>query len=73
MNDEGKKYNITDGELLLTLEVDPTGGFAVTSPMEPELITQGETVEEAFAMARDALKLIHDYRQELAESRGVAS
>lgn len=33
----------------------PEGGFAVTFPDVPEAITQGETAEEAAAMAEDAL------------------
>jgi len=33
----------------------PEGGFTVTLPDIPEAITQGETEEEAAAMAEDAL------------------
>src|SRR5260370_15499577 len=33
----------------------PEGGFTVTFPDVPEAITQGETEEEAAAMAEDAL------------------
>ena len=32
------------------------GGFVVTFPDIPEAITQGETVEEALAMAEEALE-----------------
>ena len=32
------------------------GGFVVTFPDIPEAITQGETVEEAIAMAEEALE-----------------
>lgn len=40
------------------LEPDPEdGGFTVTVPELPGCIIQGETVEEALAMARDAIKL----------------
>jgi antitoxin HicB len=38
----------------LALQPADEGGCLVTSPMDPELITQAETIEEAFAMARDA-------------------
>jgi len=38
----------------------------VTSPVDSQLITEAETIEEAFEMARDALTALHDARQELA-------
>lgn len=41
-----------------TLNLEPDredGGFVVTSPIVPELITQGDTREEAIEMARDAM------------------
>ena len=37
------------------LTAQPEGGFTVTFPDIPEAITQGETEEEAAAMAEDAL------------------
>lgn len=33
------------------------GGYTVTVPALPGCVTQGETVEEAIAMARDAIQL----------------
>ena len=40
------------------LEPDPDdGGFTVTVPDLPGCITQGETIDEALAMARDAITL----------------
>lgn len=36
----------------------PEGGFTVTSPVLPELITEGDTLDEAFANARDALDAV---------------
>jgi antitoxin HicB len=35
---------------------DPEGGFVVTCPALPGLVTQGETIDEARAMARDAME-----------------
>jgi len=58
-----KKYTVSDGKLMLTLEVAEEGGFIVTSPMDPELTTEADTVEEAFAMARDALKALAESRR----------
>jgi antitoxin HicB len=41
----------------VNLTLDKTdGGFVVTFPDIPEAITQGETVEEALAMAQEALE-----------------
>ncbi len=53
-----KTYTVSDGNLLLTLRPAKEGGFVVTSPMDPALITEAETVPEAFAMARDAMKAL---------------
>ena len=33
------------------------GGYTVTVPSLPGCVTQGETLEEAIAMARDAIRL----------------
>jgi antitoxin HicB len=35
---------------------DPEGGFVVTCPALPGLVTHGSTVEEAREMARDAME-----------------
>ncbi len=32
--------------------------------MDPELLTQAKSLDEAFEMARDALSLIHEMRDE---------
>ncbi len=36
----------------------PEGGYVVTSPVLPELITQGETLAEAYDNARDAFAAV---------------
>jgi len=64
-----KTYTVSDGELVLTLEVLPAadgGGYGVTSPLEPQLVTEAKTFEEAFAMARDALQALRESRQRYA-------
>jgi predicted RNase H-like HicB family nuclease len=35
---------------------DETGGYVVTCPALPGLVTEGDTLEEARAMATDAIK-----------------
>lgn len=34
------------------------GGFTVTSPVLPELVTEGDTLDEALENARDALSAV---------------
>ncbi|HMO27343.1 MAG TPA: type II toxin-antitoxin system HicB family antitoxin [Tepidisphaeraceae bacterium] len=51
-------------KLPLIFASQPEGGFTVTSPILPELITEGDTIEEAFSNVKDALaaviELYHD-------------
>ena len=54
------KYTVSDGELTLTLEVAEEGGFTVTSPLIPGLVTEAETLQEAFEMARDATTALRE-------------
>ena len=63
--DVGKTYTVCDGDLVLTLEIAEEGGYLVTSPLDPEMMTQAESIPEAFYMARDALQLIHECRKDL--------
>ena len=60
-----RKYTVSDGKVVLTLEEAPEGGFIVTSPMDPELITEAEDVGGAFENARDALKALKQSRAKL--------
>lgn len=66
-------YTISDGSLVLTLTEAEEGGFIVTSPMDPELITEAETVAEAFEMARDALQGLQESRAKLMEKLRAVS
>jgi len=50
---------------VLTLTPAEEGGFVVTSPMEPELITEAETIEDAFRMAQDARRGLRASRVKL--------
>ena len=56
------RYTLSDGKPLLTLQPDRDGGFVVTSPIDPAMITQADTIPEAFAMARDAFAPLADSR-----------
>ena len=68
-----RSYTVSDGQLVLTLTEAEEGGYVVTSPMDPELITEGETVAEAFEMARDALEGLRESRVKLiAQLKSIA-
>jgi antitoxin HicB len=68
-----KRYQVTDGKLSLTLEPAEEGGFIVTSPLDPELITEADSIPEAFDNARDALKALHQSRAKLLRRLASAS
>jgi antitoxin HicB len=42
----------------LILLPQPEGGFTVTSPVLPELVTEGDTVADALANVQDALAAV---------------
>jgi antitoxin HicB len=42
----------------VVLEPQPEGGFTVFVPALPEIVTEGDTEEEALAMAEDAIRLV---------------
>ena len=64
-----KHYTVSDGELVLFLWPAEEGGYDVTSPLDPALITQAETLEDAFLMAHDAWDLLQDERLQAIPSR----
>jgi len=55
-------------KLPLVLSPQPEGGFVVTSPMVPELITEGETVAEALDNVRDALAAVVELYEDLGKT-----
>ena len=48
----------------ILLQKEPEGGFTVTVPALPGCITYGENIDEALAMAKEAIEL---YIEELTE------
>lgn len=58
-------FTVSNGSLVIQLEPAEEGGYVVTSPLDPFLITEGETVEEAFDNARDALHALTAARMKL--------
>jgi len=49
----------------LILEPQPEGGFTVTSPLLPELITEGDTVEEVMENVKDALRAVLELYEDM--------
>jgi antitoxin HicB len=52
--------------LPLVFARQPEGGFTVTSPALPELLTEGDTLEEAYANVSDALATVIELYTEQA-------
>jgi antitoxin HicB len=67
------RYTISDGKLVLVLEPAEEGGYVVTSPLDPELITEAESVEQAFANARDAAQALKQSRAKLLRRLSAAA
>ena len=49
----------------LVLTPQPEGGYTVTSPVLPELITEGDTLEEAMGNVQDALEAVIETYEDL--------
>ncbi len=55
-------------KLPLILEPQPEGGYVVTCPLVPELLTEGDTVEEALHNANDALEAVIEGYEDLGRT-----
>ncbi|MEM0913115.1 MAG: type II toxin-antitoxin system HicB family antitoxin [Planctomycetota bacterium] len=66
-------YTVSDGQLVLHLTEAEEGGYVVTSPLDPALITEAETIAEAFAMARDAMQALTESRASRYAQRSSAA
>jgi antitoxin HicB len=63
-----KTYTVSDGKIVLTLQSAEEGAYVVTSPLDPQLITEAEMLDEAFANARDAATALKVARAKLARN-----
>ncbi len=68
-----RRYTVSDGKIVLNLEEAEEGGYVVTSPLDPELVTEAETLEDAFTKARDAAKALKESRTKLLRKLSVAA
>ncbi|WP_416672594.1 type II toxin-antitoxin system HicB family antitoxin [Egbenema bharatensis] len=55
----------------LLLSPQTEGGFTVTSPLLPELLTEGDTVEEALTNVQDALAAVVEAYEDLGRELPV--
>ena len=56
----------------LILTPQPEGGFTVTSPVLPELITEGDSLEEVMENVRDALGAALEIYEDLGKPLPVS-
>lgn len=49
----------------LVLTAQPEGGYTVTSPVLPELVTEGDTLEEAVNNVQDALGAVLELYEDM--------
>lgn len=59
---------VIDGDVPLTLTPQPEGGYTVTSPTMPELITEGDYIPDALENAKDALVAATELKSEMDEA-----
>lgn len=55
-------------KLPLVFEPQPEGGYMVTSPAVPELLTEGDSIEDALDNVRDALAAVFEIYRDLGKS-----
>ena len=61
---EGRLNRMMKAKIQLVLEPQPEGGYTVTSPLLPELITEGDTMAEALANVEDAFSAVVEIYQD---------
>jgi antitoxin HicB len=66
--DIGVFHVATFSKVPLVMTLQPEGGYTVTSPVLPELITEGDTVEEALAHVQDALAAVVELYEDLGRA-----
>jgi predicted RNase H-like HicB family nuclease len=62
-----KSFVASDGKIQIVLTPCEEGGYLVTSHLDPALITQAESLEEAFENAHDCIKELAIARREVAK------
>ncbi len=57
-----------DYRVPLVLTPQPEGGYTVTSPVFPELITEGDSIDEALRNVADAFAAVIELYEDLGRS-----
>lgn len=57
-----------DYRVPLVLTPQPEGGYTVTSPLFPELITEGDSIDEALENVADAFAAVIELYEDLGRS-----
>ena len=52
----------------LLLSPQPEGGYTVTSPLLPELVTEGDSLDEALENVKDAFAAVLELYEEMGRS-----
>ncbi len=52
----------------LVLTPQPEGGYTVTSPLLPELVTEGDSLDESLENVKDAFVAVMELYEELGRS-----
>ena len=58
-----RTYTASDGRRVLTLKERKNGGFVVRCPLDPELRTTAETLQQAFDRARETRRALRTSRR----------
>ncbi len=61
-----RRNEIVTREYSYTVILEPheEGGFTVLVPALPEIVTEGDTADQAIVMAKEAIELALEYRQD---------
>ena len=62
-----------DYKVPLVLTPQPEGGYTVTSPLLPELITEGDSIDEALENVADAFAAVVELYDDLGRSLPICS
>ena len=62
-----------DYRIPLVLTPQPEGGYTVTSPLLPELITEGDSIDEALENVADAFAAVVELYGELGRSQPLTT
>jgi predicted RNase H-like HicB family nuclease len=65
-----KKKSVAVGRRIYTVLLTPAeeGGYVVTCPALPDVVTEGDTLEEALDMAKDAIQGYLNMLRDLGEA-----